>query len=334
MSDTTIPIEDLEAHVANALIASGASPANALSVAQALVGAEIDGQAGHGLSRVPSYSAQVKAGKVIGDAKPGMERVAPGYIAIDAANGFAFPAMDMAVDAVSAAAGAQGIAAVSISHSHHCGQAGRHVERLADRGCLGLLFANTPKAMAPWGGAEPLFGTNPIAFAAPQREGGSLVVDLSLSKVARGKIMAASKRGEMIPEGWALDADGNPTTDPKAALAGSMIPMGDAKGAALALMVEVFAAALTGGRFSFEATSFLNAEGGPPDVGQLIIAIDMRATAGEGFLDRMSVLSAAMLSQDGVRLPGSSRFAKREAAARDGVRVSDTMLAEVRAIAG
>ena len=334
MSDTTLPIEDLEALVANALIASGASPANALSVAQALVGAEIDGQAGHGLSRVSSYCAQVKAGKVIGDAKPGMERVAPGYIAIDAANGFAFPAMDMAVDAVSAAAGAQGIAAVSISHSHHCGQAGRHVERLADRGCLGLLFANTPKAMAPWGGAEPLFGTNPIAFAAPQREGGSLVVDLSLSKVARGKIMAASKRGEMIPEGWALDADGNPTTDPKAALAGSMIPMGDAKGAALALMVEVFAAALTGGRFSFEATSFLNAEGGPPDVGQLIIAIDMRATAGEDFLDRMSVLSAAMLSQDGVRLPGSSRFAKREAAARDGVRVSDAMLAEVRAIAG
>ncbi len=334
MSDTTLPIEDLEALVANALIASGTSPANALSVAQALVGAEVDGQAGHGLSRVTSYCAQVKAGKVVGDAKPSMEQVAPGYIAVDAGHGFAFPAMDMAVDAVSAAAGAQGIAAVSVSRSHHCGQAGKHVERLADRGCLGLLFANTPKAMAPWGGAEPLFGTNPIAFAAPQREGGSLVVDLSLSKVARGKIMAAAKRGETIPEGWALDANGNPATDPKAALAGSMIPMGDAKGAALALMVEVFAAALTGGRFSFEATSFLNAEGGPPDVGQLIIAIDMRATAGDGFLDRMSTLSAAMLSQDGVRLPGSSRFAKREAAARDGVKVTAATLEEIKAIAG
>ena len=208
----TLPIEDAETLVANALIASGAAPAPALSTARALVGAEIDGQAGHGLSRVGSYCAQVAAGKVTGDAVPTVDRRLPGWIAVDAAHGFAFPAFDLAIDAVSAAAAETGIATAAVFRSHHCGQAGRHVERLADRGCVGLLFANTPEAMAPWGGSKPLFGTNPIAFAAPRRDAESLVIDLSLSTVARGKVMAAARKGEPIPEGWALDADGNPTT--------------------------------------------------------------------------------------------------------------------------
>lgn len=330
---TTIAVEDAEALVANALIASGCAPGNALSTARALVAAEIDGQSGHGLGRVGSYCAQVKAGKVAGGATARATRPRPGWIAVDAGHGFAFPAFDLAIDAVSAAAAETGIAAATVARSHHCGQAGRHVERLADRGCIGLLFANTPEAMAPWGGSKPLFGTNPIAFAAPRRGEASLVIDLSLSVVARGKVMAADKRGEAIPEGWALDADGNPTTDPKAALAGSMVPMGEAKGAALALMVEVMAAALTGGKFGFEATSFLNAEGGPPDVGQFLLAIDIRATAGEGFLDRMALLTDTMLAQEGVRLPGTSRLARREAAARDGLAVSEPALAELRALA-
>lgn len=331
---TTLFVDDAEALVANALIASGTAPAHALSVARALVAAEVDGQVGHGFSRVGSYCAQVRAGKVDGTSEPVMERKLPAYITVDARHGFAFPAFEMAIDAVSAAAAETGIAAVAISRSHHCGQAGRHVEQLADRGCIGLLFANTPQAMAPWGGSKPLFGTDPIAFAAPRRENASLVIDLSLSKVARGKVMAAGKRGEQIPEGWALDVDGNPTTDPASALAGSMIPMGDAKGAALAVMVELLAAGLTGGRFGFEATSFLNTEGGPPDVGQFLIAIDMRATAGEAFLDRMEVLATAMLDQPGVRLPGSSRLAKREAAAKGGIAITAAMHAELKALAG
>jgi len=289
MSDT-IAIEDAQTLVANALIASGCTPGNALSVAQALIAAEIDGQAGHGLSRVGSYCAQVKAGKVDGAATPTVERPRPGWVTVDAGHGFAFPAFELAIDAISAAAAETGIAAATIARSHHCGQAGRHVERLADRGCVGLLFANTPEAMAPWGGSKPLFGTNPIAFAAPRRGEASLVIDLSLSVVARGKVMAASKRGEAIPEGWALDADGNPTTDPKAALGGSMVPMGEAKGAALALMVEVMA-------------------------------------------DRMTLLTDAMLSQEGVRLPGTSRLAKRDAAERDGMAISAAVMAELRALA-
>ena len=151
------------------------------------------------------------------------------------------------------------------------------VERLAQAGMVALFFANAPAAMAPWGGKRALFGTDPIAFACPLPDHAPIVVDMSLSKVARGHILAAIQKGEPIPEGWALDADGKPTTDAKAALAGTMVPLGDAKGTALALMVELLAAGLTGANFAHEASSFLDAEGPPPGTGQLIIAIDASA---------------------------------------------------------
>jgi len=201
--------EEAEALVGNALIASNVSAKNAASVAQALVAAEVDGQAGHGLSRVSSYCAQAASGKVDGHAVPMAQRAASAFFRVDAAHGFAFPAMELAIDEVANAALETGIAAASVTRSHHCGQAGAHVEKLAERGCVSMLFANTPKAMAPWGGNAPIFGTNPIAFGTPQPDGMPLVIDLSLSKVARGKVMAANKKGEPIPEGWALDSNGN-----------------------------------------------------------------------------------------------------------------------------
>ena len=123
------------------------------------------------------------------------------------------------------------------------------------------MVANTPAAIAPWGGRRALFGTNPIACSFPRAGLPPVVIDLSLSKVARGQVLAAKTRGEPIPLGWAVDADGNPTTDPDAALAGTMLPMGDAKGTALALMVEALAAGLTGATFAGEASSFLDEAG-------------------------------------------------------------------------
>lgn len=328
-----LEVENLEALVANALIAHRTSPTNALCVAKALVGAEIDGQSGHGLVRVSSYAAQAKAGKVDGFAKPLSKALAPGYLDIDAADGFAFPALDIAVDEVSVLAGAQGIAIAAIRRSHHAGQAGHWVELLAERGCLGLMFANSPAAMAPWGGNTPLYGTNPIAFAVPRRNAPPLLIDLSLSLVARGKVLAASKAGRPIPEGWALDAEGNPTTDAEAALKGTMLPMGGAKGAALALMVETFAAALTGAHFSYNATSFFDAEGDPPGVGQAILAIDINRTAGEGFYQRIDALATAIEAQDGARLPGTGRFAKRARAIAEGVPVAQAMIDDLEAMA-
>ncbi|MFP1631168.1 Ldh family oxidoreductase [Zhengella sp. ZM62] len=336
MSDIDIRMEtgEAEALIARVLQQSGTAPDNAASVARALVAAEVDGQAGHGFSRVAAYAAQAKSGKVAGHAVPRIETGAAALLNVDAGNGFAFPAIDAAIDALTALVPATGVAAAFIRRSHHCGQLGAHVERLANHGFVALMMANSPPAMAPWGGAAALFGTNPIAFAAPRREGLPLVIDLSLSKVARGKVMAASKLGKPIPEGWALDSEGRPTTDPDAALKGTMLPAGDAKGAMLALIVEILAGTLTGANHSFEATSFFDAEGAPPGVGQILIAFDPGRTAGPGFPGRLEMLLAAMTDQEGVRLPGSNRALRREAAARDGVRIPAKLHAEIMALAG
>lgn len=316
---TRLSLDQAEQKVADLFIEAGASPANAASVALALVMAEADGLKGHGLSRVPTYLAMLRAGKIEGRAVPIARRPRPGVLAIDAAHGFAYPAIDLAVIELPEIARSQGIAAAPIRRSNHCGAAGLHVERLAEQGLVALLFANTPGAIAPWGGARPVFGTNPIAFAAPLPGREPLVIDMALSKVARGPIVAARQKGEAIPEGWALDAAGKPTTDPAAALAGTMVPLGDAKGATLAMMVEILAAALVGTHFAFQASSFLDDKGGPPDTGQLILAIDPAGMGGNWFAERMRTLAHAIEEQPGTRLPGMRRYALRAKARAEGI---------------
>jgi (2R)-3-sulfolactate dehydrogenase (NADP+) len=335
MAETTLIVAgELEGLIAAALVASNTAEANARSVARALAQAEVDGQKGHGLSRVPSYAAQAKAGKVDGHAVPELRQTRPGSLMIDVRNGFAYPAFDLAIERLPGIASTTGIAAAGFVRSHHFGVVGRHVERLAEAGLLALAFGNTPKAIAPWGGRQPVFGTNPMAFAAPQSDKLPIVVDLALSQVARGKILTAAQKGEPIPAGWAVDELGNSTTDAKVALKGALQPIGGAKGAALALMVEVLAVALTGARFAFEASSFFDAQGAPPGVGQLLIAIDPGAFAGRDvFLDRIAVLARAIEGDGDARLPGSRRLALREKAQREGVAVDAGLLAEVQALA-
>ena len=332
---TLITPEELERTIARALEAAGTSSSNAESVARALTAAEIDGQKGHGMSRVPGYAAQVRAGKVDGKAEAVATLTRPGTLRIDAAHGFAFPALDLAVGSLPSIARAQGIAAAGIFRSHHAGALGLVAERLAEKGCLALVFANTPSAMAAWGGKRAVFGTNPIAFAVPRTGKPPIVVDLALSEVARAKIVAAAAKGEAIPQGWAVDEHGAPTTDAKAALKGTLLPSGGAKGAALALMVEVLAAALTGSRLAFEATSFLDDKGEPPGTGQLIITIDTAAFSTAAEVDeRIEILANVIASEAGVRLPGSKRAALRLAAQCDGVGVDGKLLAEVGALGG
>jgi (2R)-3-sulfolactate dehydrogenase (NADP+) len=308
------------------------SAENAKSVARALVAAEAEGLKGHGLSRVPSYAAQARIGKVDGFAKPSIAWKRPAAAMIDAANGFAFPAVDLAVAELPAAVRRNGVAAAGICRSHHCGAAGHPVEKLAEAGLMALMFANTPGAIAPWGGSKAVFGTNPIAFACPLPGRPPVVVDLSLSKVARGNILAAKQKNEKIPEGWALDAEGKPTTDANAALQGTMLPLGDAKGTALALMVELLAAGLSRANYAAEASSFLDANGPPPGTGQLLIAFDPAAFGGEGTLAHFAALAASIEAQPGARLPGTRRLALRARAKKEGVAVSDALLAEIRAI--
>jgi len=310
----TLQLDENEAWelVFDALQKHQTSTENAKEVADALICAEIDGQSGHGLSRVPSYIQQLSSGKVDGNAKPAIVGSNGAVIRIDAKNGFAYPALSLAIKELVSCSKKYGIAVASISHSHHFGQAGRHVERLAESELIGLMFGNTPKAIPPWGGSKALFGTNPIAFSAPRGKAPPLVVDLSLSKVARGKVMLANQKNERIPQGWAIDEQGNPTTDAKKALAGAMLPIGDAKGSALALMVEILSAALTGSNFGFEASSFFDSEGDSPGVGQLIIAIDPGFFSGDVFSERMETIISAILEQPSTRLPGNKRLEKRK----------------------
>jgi (2R)-3-sulfolactate dehydrogenase (NADP+) len=294
--------------VAQTLERCRTGPDNARCVARALVAAEADGLTGHGLSRLPSYAAQAKAGKVDGFAVPQTRRPRPGAAMIDAGHGFAFPAIALAESILPEMARSAGIACAGITRSHHCGTAGHPVERLAQAGLVAMLFANTPGAIAPWGGAKPAFGTNPIAFACPLPGAPPIVVDLSLSKVARGNILAARQKGERIP----------------------MLPLGDAKGTALALMVELLAAGLTGANYAAEASSFLDAQGPPPGTGQLIIAIDPDAF--DGGLAHFARLAAMIEAQPGARLPGARRLAARAEAQRDGLAVGDALLREIAAL--
>ncbi|MEM8852705.1 MAG: Ldh family oxidoreductase [Pseudomonadota bacterium] len=320
---TTQSLTECRALLESIFQAHRTSDHNAASVAAALVAAEAEGLKGHGFSRVPTYVAQSNCGKVDGYAVPKTE--ADGAILrVDAAHGFAYPAIDAALAALPGLTSTHGLAMAAISRSHHCGALGHPVEALAHKGLVAMMFANTPPAIAPWGGSKALFGTNPIAFAAPCGAD-VVVVDMSVSKVARGNIVKAAQDGTPIPEGWALDADGNPTTDAKAALSGTMVPMGDAKGVALALMVDILAAGVTGAHYSFEASSFLNTDGGPPSVGQMIIAIDP-ARAG-GSAEHLAKIVTAYAAQPDARLPGSRRKDARAKAAREGLTVPASVLA-------
>jgi len=254
-------------------------------------------------------------------------------LAIDAARGFAFPAIDLAIARLPAVCRTQGVAVAAIRRSHHCGAAGLHVERLARDGLAALFFANTPQGIAPWGGRRGLFGTNPIAFAAPLAGRDPVVVDLSLSKVARGSLLLAKQKGEPIPEGWALDRDGKPTTDPDAAIKGTMVPMGDAKGTALALMVEMLAAGLIGAHFAYEASSFFEAEGPAPETGQLIIALSPEALGGATVGERLAALAATIEAEPGARLPGARRLQVRRTAQDRGLDVPQALLEEIERLA-
>jgi (2R)-3-sulfolactate dehydrogenase (NADP+) len=339
MDTVTLNISDMYDLALRVLMKSGTGEDNAGHVATALSVAESDGLSGHGLSRLPSYAAQVRSGKVDGRAVPlATERPDKAVVQINAKSGFAFPAIAVAIDKLAPLAGKHGIAAAAIAHSHHCGALGYHVERLAERGLVGIMFSNSPAAIAPWGGAKALFGTNPIAFAAPRSSGTPLVIDLSLSKVARGKVMVAARTGEPIPEGWAVDGAGQPTTDARAAMEGTMLPMGDAKGSALVMMVEILAATLTGASYGYEASSFFDADGKPPHVGQMMIAIDPGATVdvytGNGFAGRMETLISQIKAQPGTHIPGAHREAKRREARYEGVRISTQLNEQLTTLAG
>ena len=325
-----IALPELQQLAARALARAGAGPEMAAATARALVYADARGLASHGVARVPQYATHLANGRADGTAVPEIVRARGGAVLVDARCGLAFPACALAVDAAIERAREFGVALAAVTNSHHFGVAAFHLEPVGAAGLVGLALSNSPAAMPAAGGHRALFGTNPVAAVFPRAGGVPLSIDLSLSEVARGKLMVAAKAGQPIPVGWALDADGRPTTDPQAGLVGSMLPMGGNKGAMLALVVELLVTALTGAAIGFEATSFFVDEGNRPRLGQAFLVIDPDALGGrEVCAERIETLVAAMLEDPGVRLPGHRRAALAEEAARNGVAIPEALAMEL-----
>ena len=323
--------------VERALRQAGASAAMAASTARALVLAESQGLASHGLSRVPQYTTHLRNGRAVGTAVAEVTRRKGAALLVDAQQGLAFPACDLAIAQAVQTARDLGTCFAGVTNSHHAGVLVDHLRPVAAAGMVGLAFANSPAAMPAAGGRHPVFGTNPVAAIFPRRHADPLMIDLSLSEVARGKLMVAAKEGKSIPPGWALDAAGQPTTDPKAGMMGSMLPIGavsSPKGAMLALVVELLVTAVIGAQFGFEASSFFVDEGNQPRIGQAFIVIDPGALAGsEHYFDRLEILITEMLADDGVRLGGTRRLALERAAQQAGVSVPDALAAQLDLLA-
>lgn len=322
LSAETVPltlseVEDLTRRV---LLACGVDPRNEPSITASVVAAEADGIHSHGLARLPTYCEHARVGKIDGKARPIFDSPRPGLVRVDAKAGFAHPAIDFGLPALVEAARTQGIAALAVTNSYNCGVVGYHVERIARQGLMALGFVNAPASIAPMGGTRPVFGTNPIALAVPRIGHAPLVLDQSSSVVAKSEIVVHQQRGEPIPLGWALDRNGQPTTDPDAALAGgTMVPSGGYKGAGLALIVELFAAWLTGAQLSIDASSFADNAGGSPRTGQFFIAVDASALAGDAAAGRIERLFSAITDQEGARLPGQRRLGARARTAQEGI---------------
>ncbi len=302
----TVALDDVQNHARRALELHGASPGAAEAVAHAIRVAERNGNRICGLYYLESYCQQLESGRVRGDVVPLVTIPRAGALRVDGGLGFAQVAFAAGFQAATDSAHINGICGMSIEHTHTCTSLGYFTEQFAAAGLMAIGATNaTPRVAAP-GGSKPILGTNPIAMAVPDNKGGvAFQFDFSTSAVALGKITMARAAGEPIPLGWALDVDGHPTTDPDAALAGSLVSAGGYKGFGIGLMVELLGSALTGSRRS-EDVPPLKAPSGPPhDLGQFYIVIDPAAYSGEGFYDHLAALARSIALDAGTRLPGS-----------------------------
>ncbi|MDQ2089928.1 Ldh family oxidoreductase [Marimonas arenosa] len=331
----TLTLDEIEDLSFRALVAAGTSDENARPLAVATAATEADGVASHGMAYIPIYCEHVQCGKVDGQARPKLWNPRPGVLTVDARTGFAHPAIDLGFDTLIPTAYEQGIAALAIKNSYNCGVLGYHTYRLAQEGLVGLGFTNAPASIAPSGGAKPVVGTNPFSLAVPGPDGEpAILIDQSASTIAKSEVMKHAREGKPIPEGWALDPDGAPTTDPEVGLKGSMAPSGGYKGVGVAILTEVMAAALSGATLGIDASPFAGTAGGPPKTGQFFIAIDPDASSGGDFAARISGLTAAIQAQEGAHLPGDGRGAKRRQAREAGVAVNVATLERIEAILG
>ena len=311
MSTVTLELDDISQLAYDVMLANGCDSDNAAALADIICRAERDGSHSHGLFRVPGYVKALRSGKVDGKAKPTVKHLTPAVIQIDGNGCFAPLAQAVGLPLLADATGKIGIAALSLVSIHHFAALWPETEYLADRGFAGLACTAYMPMVAPAGSKEALFGTNPISFAWPRPGHGPVVYDMATAAMAMGDVQIAARDGHDVPPGTGLDADGNPSTDPAAIAKGVLLPFGGYKGSAIALMVELLAAGLTGEQFSYEARVTDNKDGGPPRGGEMIIGMSPDIIAGPNWQDHVEAFMQKMTSLDGVRMPGARRHKNR-----------------------
>lgn len=308
MSKITVTLDDIESITRLALVKHGAAPWVADEVARAVRKTEATGSVVCGLYYLESYCKQLQSGRVLGAVEPVVSRPKSASVKVDAKLGFAQPAFTRGLTEAIAVVQDAGTCSLAICHSHTCTSLGYFTEQIAESGFIGIGFTNASAVVSPPGGNKAVVGTNPIAMAIPAKSGGvAFQFDQSTSAVALGKITMAASAGEAIPLGWAVDADGEPTTDPNEALKGSLVSTGGYKGYGFGLMAEILAAAVTGSVNSVDVKGIKLPEGPPHDLGQFYFLLDPVGVSGDAFWDRVNRLSEVVESQEGARLPGSRR---------------------------
>ena len=312
----------------------GTSAAVAQVLADNCARAQRDGSYSHGVFRIPGYLSSLASHWVNGQAVPVVEDVASGFVRVDAANGFAQPALAAARGLLVEKARSAGIAVLAIRNSHHFAALWPDVEPFAEEGLVALSVVNSMTCVVPHGASKPLFGTNPIAFAAPRAGGSPIVFDLATSAIAHGDVQIAARKGHALPAGMGVDKHGAATENPKEILdGGALLPFGGHKGSALSMMVELLAAALTGGNFSFEFDWSKHPGAQTPWTGQLLIVIDPSKSAGNNFAERSAELVRQMQGVGLERMPGDRRFIERAKSLSDGIVLGEEELAKLRALA-
>ena len=322
-----ISLDEIEETTKAALERHGAAPWIAAEVAVAVRKAEAVGNKICGLYYLESYCKQLETGRVKGDAEPVIRRPRPAVVTVDAGFGFAQPAFARALPEAVKAAKECGTGSLAVGHAHTCTSLGFFTEQIAREGLIGLGLTNASPIVAPPGGKTRVIGTNPIAFSVPDGKGGiAMQFDQSTTTVALGKITMAKAAGESIPEGWAVDAEGQPTTDPEAALGGSLVSMGGYKGWGFGLMAELLAAGMTGGVVSRDVKPLKAPEGPPHDLGQYYLLIDPSASG--DFFARLEQVAEGVALDEGARMPGQGK------AEADPVALEDAVWEQTRALAG
>jgi delta1-piperideine-2-carboxylate reductase len=330
-SQAHLSFEALRALLQQVFERHGVTCSVASCLADNCASAQRDAAHSHGVFRIPGYLSTLASGWVDGQAVPQVEDVASGFIAVDAHNGFAQPALAAARALLVEKARSAGIAVLAIRNSHHFAALWPDVEPFAEEGLIALSVVNSMTCVVPHGAQRPVFGTNPIAFAAPCAGRPPIVFDMATSALAHGDVQIAAREGHELPPGTGVDRDGQPTNDPQAILdGGALLPFGGHKGSALSMMVELLAAGLTGGNFSFEFDWSGHPGAKTPWTGQLIIVIDPDKSRGAPFAERSEGLVKQMEAAGLTRLAGDRRHRARARAAVEGVALREEDLSELR----